>query len=114
MIAVTAVDSNDQVYKQANRGSYIALAAPGVDILAPAPRQGYRLQSGTSLAAAHVTGIAALLIEINPDLKATEIRKLLSDSARPGASEGEAAHVGAGIVDAAKALSEVRSTTALR
>ena len=35
VIAVTATDSDDQLFKMANRGRYIAVAAPGVDILAP-------------------------------------------------------------------------------
>ena len=37
VIAVTATDSNDGLFNMANRGSYIAVAAPGVDILALAP-----------------------------------------------------------------------------
>jgi subtilisin family serine protease len=39
VIAVTAIDERDQRYQYANRGSYIALAAPGVDILAPVERE---------------------------------------------------------------------------
>src|SRR5579862_4537268 len=37
VIAVTATDANDKVMPQANQGPYIAVAAPGVDILEPAP-----------------------------------------------------------------------------
>jgi subtilisin family serine protease len=63
VIAVTAVDSGDKVYDRATRGDYIAFAAPGVDILAAAPKRAYGLSSGTSLAAAHVSGIVALIAE---------------------------------------------------
>jgi subtilisin family serine protease len=37
VIAVTATDSRDVLYPGANRGNYIAVAAPGVDVLVPAP-----------------------------------------------------------------------------
>lgn len=103
VLAVTAVDSGDKLYERANRGSYIALAAPGVDILAPAPKRGYELSSGTSLAAAHVTGIVALMLERKPGLHATEIRRLLAGSAR-GKQGWTQQDFGAGVVDAARAL----------
>ena len=107
VIAVTAVDSGDKIYDRATRGDYIAFAAPGVDILAAAPKRAYGLSSGTSLAAAHVSGIVALIAERKPDFRTADIRKLLKDSARR--SEGAAAaDLGAGIVDAASALEALR------
>ena len=59
VIAVTAVNRNGEGYRHANRGDYIDVAAPGVDILTalPGAQQGYR--SGTSFAAPFVTAIAA-------------------------------------------------------
>ncbi len=63
VIAVTATDDKDRLYVKANRGDYISIAAPGVDIIAPALKGGYELSSGTSMAAAHVSGVVALLLE---------------------------------------------------
>lgn len=103
VIAVTATDATDRVYAKANRGNYVSVAAPGVDIMAPAPEESYELGSGTSMAAAHVSGVAALLIERDPTLTAPRIRAILSRSARKPA-EGGAKDLGAGIVDAASAL----------
>ncbi|MEZ5536655.1 MAG: S8 family serine peptidase [Thiolinea sp.] len=65
VIAVTAVDQAENIFGLANRGSYIDLAAPGVDILTTAPRGSFNRASGTSLATAHVTGVIALLMSIN-------------------------------------------------
>ena len=39
VIAVTAIDAEDQLFKLANRGKHIAVAAPGVEILAPSPER---------------------------------------------------------------------------
>ena len=55
VIAVSATDVDNKTYKNANRGKYVAIAAPGVDILVPAPEGGYQLTTGTSVAAAHIS-----------------------------------------------------------
>ena len=60
VIAVTATDSNDELFSGANRGDYIAVAAPGVDILAPAPDGTYQFTTGTSVASAEVSGVRGL------------------------------------------------------
>ena len=104
-IAVTATDSSDRLYAKANRGSYVTLAAPGVDIMAPAPEGRYELSSGTSMAAAHVSGVVALLLERDPGLRVEDIRQILGRSARKPRA---AADLGAGIVDAASALERAR------
>jgi subtilisin family serine protease len=65
VIAVTAVDQAENIFGMANRGSYIDLAAPGVDILTTAPRGSFNTSSGTSLATAHVSGVIALLMSMN-------------------------------------------------
>ena len=51
VIGVTATDADDKLLPQANRGLQVAVAAPGVEILVPAPGDGYQLTSGTSVAA---------------------------------------------------------------
>ncbi|MFD2182117.1 S8 family peptidase [Rhodoplanes azumiensis] len=103
VIAVTATDRSDAPLPQANRGKHLALAAPGVDILAPAPGGAYQLTTGTSIAAAHVSGVVALVLEKRPDLTPDEVRAILVGSAAPitGTSETE---TGAGLVDPVKAL----------
>lgn len=59
VIAVTAINRKGVSYKSANRGSYIDISAPGVDILTALPdaKQGYR--TGTSFAVPFVTAILA-------------------------------------------------------
>ena len=98
VIAVTATDSHDGLFKMANRGRYIAVAAPGVDILALAPGAAYQITTGTSVAAAHVSGIAALLLERDPSLKPKDVRAIITATAKPEAA------LGAGLVNAYRAV----------
>ena len=69
VIAVTAVDSNAKGYRDANRGSYINVAAPGVRIWTALPNDREGMLSGTSFAAPFVTAIAAVTYK-NSALKA--------------------------------------------
>ncbi len=59
-----------------------ALGAPGNDILTTQPDGGYDFSSGSSMAAAHVSGIAALLLSLEPGLGAREFRDLLLRTSR--------------------------------
>ncbi len=106
VIAVTATDSNDKIFSGANRGRYIAVAAPGVDILVPAPDDTYQLTTGTSVSSAEVSGIVALLLERNPALTPEEVRKILEVSAKhPGTKERDD-DFGSGLVDPSKAIQD--------
>jgi subtilisin family serine protease len=108
VIAVTAVDASDKVYLEANHGNYITLAAPGVDIPTPVLNRAYGTASGTSYAAAHVSGVIALLLEKKPGLKATDVRDVLTRTARKSASGQSTKDFGAGIVDPMRALESLR------
>src|SRR5262249_50631029 len=46
VIAVTATDIDDKLFTGANRGAHISVAAPGVDILVPAPSNSYQMTTG--------------------------------------------------------------------
>jgi subtilisin family serine protease len=104
VIAVTAVDHADRLYVDANRGDYVAVAAPGVDILAPAPDGAYGVTSGTSMAAAHVSGVIALALEANPGLDTQAVRDLLTATAHDLGPAGRDDEFGAGKVNALDAL----------
>ena len=114
VIAVTAVDEADRRYKHANRGGYIAVAAPGVDILAPVERGRHSYLSGTSFAAAYVSGIAALLLEQNPGLDAAGLAALLAGGADDLGPAGRDDDFGAGRVNAYSSLKLVGPGVAAR
>ena len=111
VIAVTATDADDRLFDKANRGTHIAVAAPGVAILAAAPGESYQMQSGTSFSAAQVSGIAALLLERNRQLDPAAIRRILTATARDLGPAGHDDQFGAGLVDAFSAVSSAAART---
>ncbi len=104
VIAVTAIDADNRLLSAANRGKYIAVAAPGVDVLVPAPRRAYQLTTGTSVAAAEVSRIAALLVELKPTITPDEVRKILQSTAFDLGRKGPDDQFGAGLADAERAV----------
>jgi hypothetical protein len=104
VIAVTATDSDDHLFPMANRGRHIAVAAPGVEIFALAPGGEYVFTTGTSIAAAHVSGIAALLLGHKPSLKPGDIRAALTATAQPLGPPRPDSDFGAGLVSAYRAV----------
>ncbi len=107
VIAVSATDAQDKLFAASNRGSHIAISAPGVDIFLPAPDEKYQMTSGTSFSAAYISGLAALMLERNPALKPNEVRAILMKTARDLGAPGRDDFFGAGEADAFAAVSAV-------
>jgi len=104
VIAVTAVDAKDQRYAEANRGSYIAFAAPGVDVLAPVEKGKHSYLTGTSFATAYVSGVVALLLERNRDLDTGAVVEVMTAGAEDLGPAGRDEDFGVGRVNAFRAL----------
>jgi hypothetical protein len=113
VIAVSATDAQDRLFAASNRGKYVALSAPGVDIFLPAPDEKYQMTSGTSFSAAYVSGLAALMLERNPALKPDEVRAILMKTARDLGAPGRDDLFGAGEADAFAAVSAVTAAPAM-
>ena len=103
-IAVTATDARDTVFAKANRGSYVALAAPGVQIFAPGAGGTYLIDSGTSFAAAYASGAAALILQSRPGLKPEAVREIMAGTAHDLGKPGPDPDYGAGLIDPLAAL----------
>jgi hypothetical protein len=109
VIAVTATDVDDALFSGANRGNHVAVAAPGVDVLVPAPEGAYQFTTGTSVAAAEVSGVVALMLERNPSLTPGDVRRILMATAKDLGPRGRDPGFGAGLVDALKAVTAAGS-----
>ncbi len=109
VIAVTATNGKQQIYSAANRGKYISVSARGVDVLAAHTNNTYGLESGTSFAAAEVSGVVASLLEKRPKAGPEEIRAALQQTAAavPGVDRNEA---GFGLVNPAAAVAFVETS----
>lgn len=84
VICVAAVGQNDQFWTGSNVSTVdVDLAAPGIGVLSTVPGGGYELNTGTSMAAPHVTGAAALLWSLHPDWNYLDVRESLLGSVRP-------------------------------
>ena len=69
VIGVGAVDREGRLFEASNRGPWVELMAPGVDVLSTVPGSAFAFGNGTSLAAAHVTGSLAVLTSVTGDPK---------------------------------------------
>ncbi|WP_295044347.1 S8 family serine peptidase [uncultured Paracoccus sp.] len=98
VLAVTAVDRRGEIYRRANRGDHIDLAAPGVNVWTAASISGARTKTGTSYAAPFVTAAAALAWQRDPTLTAAALRDRLRAAARDLGPDGPDAIFGAGLI----------------
>jgi subtilisin family serine protease len=78
VVAVTAVDGGHQVFRLANRGTYLDIAAPGVGLLHARAGGGYVASSGTSFAVPFAATAAARLLSEQPG---ADVMSLLYQSA---------------------------------
>lgn len=62
-------------------GDSAAVSAPGRRIISTAPSNQYDFYTGSSFSTAHLSGLVALIRQLQPDITLTEIRQLMSDSA---------------------------------
>jgi hypothetical protein len=73
VVAVTAVDKGGRVFRLANRGDYLDLAAPGVSLLHARAGGGYSASSGTSFAVPFAATAAARLRKVQPGSDVLEV-----------------------------------------
>ncbi len=108
VIGVAASDPSDHLALFSSRGWWVDVTAPGVHVLSTLPTSldpaGYNSWSGTSMAAPHVAGVAALLASANPTWTPAQIADALTRTATDRGPAGRDDGYGYGVVDPGRAL----------
>ncbi|MFT6069181.1 MAG: serine protease [Bacteriovoracaceae bacterium] len=116
VVTVASTDHEQNRSFFSNYGEFIDIAAPGgggVGVMSTInsgtttpSSEDYKQMSGTSMAAPHVTGVAALMAGVNPDLSNSQLRQILIDSARSfdPSSNCDSSICGEGLLDAEAAV----------
>jgi len=100
VIAVTAVDAENRLFRRAQRGPHVELAAPGVDVWTAASVSGLRQKTGTSFAVPFVTAALAQARADAPGLSAHDVRRTLGVRARDLGEPGQDPLFGQGLLSA--------------
>ncbi|WP_416147635.1 S8 family serine peptidase [Salipaludibacillus sp. HK11] len=79
VICVSAVDSRGNLETYSGYGKEL-IFAPGANIYGMLPEGEYVFSDGTSLATAHVTGIVALAMSLNPNILINELTTIIKES----------------------------------
>jgi thermitase len=104
-IAVGAISQTDELAPLSNYGDWVDVAAPGFETCSTAPYNSYDFKTGTSVAAAHVSGLAALLFSVMADDNGNdrtndEVRLAIENGCRTVITEG----IGHGVIDVSRSL----------
>ncbi|MDQ7028692.1 MAG: S8 family peptidase [Ardenticatenia bacterium] len=130
VLAVAAVDNSLQHASYSSAGPYVDVAAPGGDptdpfdstiehwiwstyprTMAGIPKLGYNALSGTSQAAPHVAGLAALIWSKNPSLSADDVANIIVTTASDLGTPGRDDFFGYGLVNAGEAVKQASTTS---
>lgn len=99
VLSVAAVDRYNQ-HPAFSNGGKVDISAPGKDILSTTPGGAYRETYGTSQAAPHVAGVAAMIFSLHPDWSPEKVKYQIKNTAT---HLGPSDVYGAGLVNAANA-----------
>ena len=114
VISVAALDQNDHKANFSNFGTNVDVSAPGVSIWStmrgPAGVGSYGFKRGTSMAAPHVSGVAALVWSVNRNLPNQQVRRVIENTCDDinTANPGFVGMLGRGRVNAFRAGSQAR------
>jgi len=107
VLAVVATTRWDGRWYRSNYGPEVDAAAPGEDIYSTTLNDAYLSASGTSAAAPHVSGLAALVWSVQPDLTNDDVARVITETVRDLGTPGWDRFYGWGRIDAYQAISSV-------
>lgn len=112
VIAVASTTSSDSQSSFSNQGSYVDIAAPGSSIYSTYKSGGYSFSSGTSMAAPHVAGLAALIWSQNSSVTRQQVWTQIRSTAQDLGTSGWDSQFGYGRINAAAAMGTLQTSAA--
>lgn len=103
--AVSATTQDDQLARLSTYGPEVFVCAPGEKVVSFVPGGGTSTRTGTSFAAAHVSGTVALILSSRPELSAVQAIEVLKRSTIDLGTPGFDRSFGHGLINAYAALS---------
>lgn len=82
ILVVGAIDNTGMKAPFSNYGTGLDIVAPGVSILSTLPNNQTGYKNGTSMACPHVAGVAALILERNPELSVNQVTSIINGNAK--------------------------------
>ncbi|MCF7890480.1 S8 family serine peptidase [Candidatus Bipolaricaulota bacterium] len=110
VFTVGSVNKSGKVSNFSNYGPELELVAPGAEVLSYRPGGNLATGSGTSFAAPHVAGTAALILSKQPQLSLSDLKRTLRESAKDIGKSGKDDSTGYGLIDADRSLGEIAGT----
>jgi subtilisin family serine protease len=110
-IAVASTNNRDAKASNSNYGDWIDISAPGVSILSTLANDSYGYSSGTSMAAPHVAGVAALIVSnATTKMKASDVIDVIISTADDHyvSNEQYTGKLGSGRINAYAALMAIQ------
>ena len=107
VISVSSIDSDKVIAKTSTYNEYVDVAAPGENVKSLVyqnPTSLTALNSGTSFAAPHVSALAALCLNVNPQMNAFEFMEILKQTSEDLGAEGRDDYYGYGLINAKNVL----------
>lgn len=98
-ICVGAIDSNRKRASFSNVGNSLDVVAPGVGIVSCVPGGGFRSMQGTSMAAPHISALAAMLKLMNPSYTPLQIEQTIKSGSKDLGTPGWDKNYGYGVPD---------------
>ncbi|WP_423225167.1 S8 family serine peptidase [Candidatus Amarolinea aalborgensis] len=113
VIAVGATTYYDDWFTISNYGTWIDVTAPGDTVWStlwePTNPNTYQYFSGTSMAAPHVSGLAALILSAHPTFSSADVRALMRQTAADKGTPGFDIYYGYGRIDVGAAMAAAAS-----
>ncbi|HLV72937.1 MAG TPA: S8 family serine peptidase [Vulgatibacteraceae bacterium] len=107
VISVGAVGKEGDLSGFSNTVTPVTVTAPGQEVVSTWPRNSYKADNGTSLAAPYVAGTAALIRAFNPDLTYQQVKQRIEETADGAQAQG----TGSGVVNPLRAVTTVGTGT---